>query len=133
MKFSFSEFEKSGYSFVLLKNEKIIYRSHAQGLKPLISCIKKYKKEMRGAVVFDKIVGRAAAILLAYAKVKEVWMSTISRSGKAYLTRNKVKIDYKNLTNCIMNRQGNDTCPMEKMSRKMSSGEFIKKMLGPRR
>lgn len=85
---------------------------------------------MHGAVVFDKIVGRAAATLLVYAKVKEVWTPTVSRAGKAYLTKNKVKIDYKNLTSCIKNRKGDDICPMEKMSRKMPEKEFIKKTLG---
>lgn len=84
---------------------------------------------MRGAVVFDKIVGRAAAILLVYAKVKEIWTPTISRSGKAYLTKNKVKIVYRNLADYVMNRRGDEVCPMEKMSRKMPEKEFIAKML----
>ena len=130
MKYNFDYFLKKNWSFVLIKNDKIVFKSKAQHLKPLISCIKRHKKEMRGAVVFDKIVGRAAAILLVYAKVKEVWTSTASRSGKAYLAKNKVKIDYKNLASCIKNRKGNDLCPMEKMSRKMSGKEFTEKMLG---
>lgn len=85
---------------------------------------------MREAVVFDKVVGKAAATLLAHAKVKEVWTPTISRSGKAYLAKNKVKIVYKNLTGRIMNRKGTGPCPMDKMSRKMQEKEFIEKMLG---
>lgn len=84
---------------------------------------------MRGAVVFDRIVGRAAAILLVYAKVKEVWTPTISRSGKAYLAKNKVKIVYRNLADYIMNRRGDDACLMEKMSRKMPEKEFIARIL----
>ncbi len=85
---------------------------------------------MREAVVFDKIIGRAAAILLVYAGVKEVWTPTISRSGKAHLMKNEVKIGYKNLAECIKNRKGDDLCPMEKISRKMTEKEFIKKILG---
>jgi hypothetical protein len=84
---------------------------------------------MSGAVVFDKIVGRAAAILLVYAKVAEVWTPTISRSGKAHLERNRVKIAYKNLVDCIVNRKGYDTCPMEKMSQKTPEKDFIEKIL----
>ncbi|KKT32759.1 MAG: hypothetical protein UX02_C0006G0027 [Candidatus Moranbacteria bacterium GW2011_GWC1_45_18] len=84
---------------------------------------------MRGAVVFDKIIGQAAAIFLVYAKVKEVWTPTISRSGKACLEKHNVKIDYKNLVSCIKNRKGDDLCPMEKMSRKMTKKEFIEKKL----
>jgi hypothetical protein len=62
--------------------------------------------------------------------VKEVWTPTISRGGKACLAKNKVKIDYKNLAGCIMNRRGDGLCPMEKMSRKMPEKEFIEKILG---
>ncbi len=129
MEYNLSFFAKKPWSFVLIKNEKIVFKSKAQHLKPLIFCIKKYKKEMRGAIVFDKIVGRAAAILLVYAKVKEVWTPTISRSGKAYLAKNKVKIVYKKLENYIMNRRGDEVCPMEKMSLEMPEKEFITKML----
>lgn len=96
-RYSLEYFSEKYWSFVLIKNNRIIFKSRLDGLKPLIYCIKKHKKEIREAIVFDKIVGRAAAILLVFGKVKEVWTPTISRSGKAYLTRNKVKIDYNNL------------------------------------
>jgi len=129
MKCSLDYFLEKSWSFVLIKNGKIIFKSKAKHLKPLIFCVKKYKKEMRGAVVFDKIIGRAAAILLAYAKVKEVWTPTVSRSGKAYLIKNKVKIGYIRLVSCIMNRKGNDLCPMEKLSQKMTKKDFLAKIL----
>ena len=51
---------------------------------------------MRGAIVFDKIVGRAAAILLAHAKVGEVWTPTVSTGGKKYLTEKQNKLQYQN-------------------------------------
>ena len=130
MNYNLDYFAAKSWSFVLIKNDEIIFKSKLRGLKPLAYCAKKYKREMRGAIVFDKVVGRAAAILLAYAKVKEVWTPTISRSGKAYLAKNKVKIAYENLTDCIMNRQGNDACPTEKMSANMPEEEFIIKALG---
>jgi len=129
MDYSLDYFLEKNWSFILIKNGRIVYKSKLQGLKPLIFCVKKYKKEMRGAIVFDKVVGRAAAVLLAYARVKEVWTPTISQSGKACLAENKMKIIYKNLASCITNRKGGDTCPMEKMSLKMPEKEFIAKML----
>lgn len=129
MNYNLEYFLTKNWSFVLIKNGKIFFKSKAEHLKPLVFCVKKYKKEMRGAVAFDKVVGKAAAILLAHAKAKEVWTPTISRSGKAYLSKNKVKIVYKNTANCIMNRKGTDLCPMEKMIRKMPEKAFIAKML----
>lgn len=117
-KHSLQYFSGKLWSFVLIKNGKIIFKSRAPRLEPLILCIKKHKKEMRGAIVFDKIVGRAAAILLVYAKVKEVWTPTISADGKKYLEKNKIKVIFEKEVRCIMNRKGDDLCPMEKLSRK---------------
>lgn len=123
-------FSEKDWSFVLIKKDKIIYSSKLQGLKPLIFCIKKYRQGMPESIVFDKIVGHAAAILLAYAKVKEVWTPTVSKAGKEYLGKKKVKLAYKNEILRVMNRQGNDPCPMEKMCSEMAENEFIEKMLG---
>ncbi|MDI6778118.1 MAG: DUF1893 domain-containing protein [Patescibacteria group bacterium] len=128
MEVSFSEFKKNDYSFVLFRNEKIIYRSRMQELKPLVFCVKKHKKEMRGAVVFDKVVGRTAAMLLAHAKVKEVWTPTVSTGGKKYLLKNKIKLQYQKEVKNIMNRKGDSLCPMEKLSREKGS-KIIKQLL----
>ena len=97
----------------------MIFRSKAERLKPLIFCIKKHKKEMRGAIAFDKIVGRAAAMLLAHAKVKKVWTPIISQDAKKYFKKNRIKIEFKKEVKNIMNQKGDDLCPMEKLSRKM--------------
>lgn len=123
--YSLDYFSEKNWSFVLIKNGKILYKSKADRLRPLILCIKKHKKEMRGAVVFDKIVGRAAALLLAYAKVKEVWTPTISQDAMKYLKKSKIKIEFKKEVKNIMNQKGDDLCPMEKLSRKMG-----KKIIG---
>lgn len=116
------------WSFVLIKNGKIIFKSKAERLKPLIFCIKKHKKEMRGAIAFDKIVGRVAAMLLAHAKVKEVWTPIISQDARKYLKKNKINVEYKKEVKNIMNQRGDDLCPMEKLSRKMGK-KIIKRLL----
>lgn len=138
-RYNLDYFSGSCWSFVLIKQNRIIYKSKLDGLKPLIFCIKKYsargrsalerKNEMQDSIVYDKIIGKAAAILLVSVGISEVWTPTISKAGKAYLSKNNVKIVYKNFVNCIKNRKGNDICPMEKMARKIGEKGFIDKML----
>lgn len=128
MKYNLSYFENKSWTFVLIKNGKIIFKSKAKRLKPLVFCVKKYGEEMRGAVVFDKIVGRAAAYLLAHAKVEEVWTPTISRDADNILKKGKVKILFGKKIKCVMNRKGNDLCPMEKLSREIGR-KIVKRLL----
>jgi hypothetical protein len=126
--YSLEYFLEKNWSFVLIKNGEILYKSKADRLKPLILCIKKHQNEMRRAIVFDKIIGRAAAMLLAHAKVKEVWTPTISQDARKYLKKSKIKIEFQKEVKNIMNQKGDDLCPMEKMSRKMGPN-FAKHIL----
>ena len=121
-------FLKKSWSFILIKRGKIIFKSKAERLKPLILCIKKHQKEMQGTIAFDRIIGQAAAILLAYAKVKEVWTPIISQDARKYLKKNKIKVEFKKEVKNIMNQKGDDLCPMEKLSRKMGD-KLIKYLL----
>ncbi len=111
-------FLKKKWAFILIKNDKIIYKSKSQGLKPLVFCLKSFKKEMEGAVAYDKIVGLAAAMFLAYGKVKEVWTPTISKGARKYLKEGGIKIIYRKEVKNILNRDGSDLCPIEKIARR---------------
>jgi hypothetical protein len=128
------------WSFVLIKDGKVVYselnaryigrsaryKSKSQGLKPLVFCLRKYKKEMKNAVVYDKIVGLAAAMLLAYGKVKEVWTPIISKDARKYLEKHRIKIIYKKEVKNILNKDGTDICPMEKIAEKAGLRELSK-------
>lgn len=127
--YSLEYFAAKKWSFVFIKNGKIVFRSKADRLKPLIECIGRYKEEMRGGVVFDKIVGRAAAFLLTHAKVSEVWTPVIGRGGRKILENNKIKVKFGRETENIMNQKGDDLCPMEKMSLKKGN-KIIDILLG---
>ena len=113
-------------AFALIKNEKIIYQSKKQRLEPLLFCLKKYKRQMRGATVYDKVVGRAAALLLAYGGVARVLAPLISRGGLAVLRRGGAVVEYQKIVKNITNIKGDDLCPMERLSQGKSVEEFQK-------
>ncbi|MDD2753492.1 MAG: DUF1893 domain-containing protein [Candidatus Portnoybacteria bacterium] len=115
-------------AFALIKGGKVIYKSKKQRLAPLIFCLKKHKAQMRGATVFDKVVGRAAALLLIYGGVKKVMTPLISRGALIVLARGGAKVEYQKIVKCILNKEGDDLCPMEKMSQGKSSKEFAAMM-----
>jgi hypothetical protein len=119
-------FSSRGWAFALVKEGKILYHSKSQGLRPLIFCIKNYKAQMRGATVYDKIIGRAAALLLCYGGVKKVLTLVISRGALIVLQRGGAEVKYGKITRQIFNQQGTDLCPMEKLSRGKSVQKFCK-------
>jgi iron complex outermembrane receptor protein len=86
--------------------------------------LKKYKAQMHGAVVFDKVIGRAAACLLAYGKVKKVMTPLASRGAVRLLKENKITIEYLEVVPNIKNKAGDGLCPMEKLSRSKTVQQF---------
>ena len=81
---------------------------------------------MRGATVYDKVVGRAAALLLAYGGVARVLAPLISRGGLAVLRRGGAVVEYQKIVKNITNIKGDDLCPMERLSQGKSVEEFQK-------
>jgi len=117
-------FSSKKLAFALVNEGKILYQSKNQGLKPLIFCAKNYRGKMRRAMVYDKVVGRAAALLLVFSNVGEVLTPLITREALALLKRGGAKVSYEKIVKNILNRAGNDLCPMEKKSQGLSPEEF---------
>lgn len=90
------------------------YFSYENGIKPLINKINEDKEYFKGLIVADKIVGKASAMLLSLSKAKQVYCVVLSKSGKQILDKYGIECHYDNLVEYIINRKGNDMCPMEK-------------------
>lgn len=123
-KFSLEFFTKTRWVFVLVKNNKIIYRSKKQGLAPLIFCLKNRPKELAGAHAYDKVIGRAAVLLLIHGKAKRVMTPLITKNALKLLEKNKIKVEYGKTAQKILNKKGDDLCPMEKLSAGKGAKEF---------
>jgi len=121
-------FSSKKLAFALVAEGKIIYQSKKQRLVPLLFCLKEYKKQMRKAAVFDKVVGRAAALLLSYGGVAEVMTPIITRQALSILQRGGAKIEYGKIVKNIMNQAGDDLCPMEKLSQGKTVKNFCSLM-----
>lgn len=103
-------------SLVIVKDDKVIFKSNLQGLLGLIYAIDIFGDTLSSSSVADKIVGRAAALLVAYLNASEVYAVTISNSGLNTLIEHNIEVEYENIVPEIMNRRGDDICPFEKLS-----------------
>lgn len=97
---------------VLVKGE-IVYELQLTGIKPLLSLIEK-KVSLQGFSLADRIIGKAAAMLVCYAGIENVYSKIISKEGYKYLFNCGVYVKYDIATENIVNRCKTDMCPMEK-------------------
>ena len=102
-----------GYTFIAVKGDEI-RRSTLRGVAPIIELIDTEPQFLCGASVADKVIGKAAAMLLYAYGVKEIYTPLISEKALEYFENKSIKIAYDEKTERIINRDKTDMCPMEK-------------------
>lgn len=100
-----------GYTCVLCDPDRVMTSKKA-GIAPLLERIEG-NENLNGVCVADKIIGRAAAMLLILGGVREVHGDVMSEGAKALLEAHGIAVRYDTLTKQIVNRKGDGPCPME--------------------
>lgn len=112
----------NGHSIVLVKNGEAII-DDGKGISPMMKFIEE-DLNLEGYSVADIIVGKAAAMLFVKAKVKTVFGKVMSKEALTYLTIHNIECNYEKLVETIINRMGNDICPMEKTVKDINDYEI---------
>ena len=109
------------YSLVIVRDGRIIYASRYHGIGGILQAIEELDNRIKGASVADRVIGKAAALLLAYSKVKDAYALVISRSGLETLRSHGIQVDYESLVPKILDRSGRGICPFEKLTLEIDS------------
>jgi hypothetical protein len=107
-------------SLVIVKKGRVLFETQARGIGGLLDAIEKVGKNIRDSSVADRIVGKAAALLLVYSGVVAVFAVTVSNSGIEVLKSHKISHEFEKLVPNILNREKADVCPFEKLVAKVS-------------
>lgn len=101
-------------SCVIIKNHAIIHSAKGPGVAPLIALYENNPDILKGALVVDKVIGKAAAMIAECGGVKKVYGIVMSTAAKSYLLEHNIKAEYDTCVNIISNRTGDGLCPLEK-------------------
>ena len=104
---------KENHTIVIYKSDASVVVSDDRGVAPLMKLLKENKEQLRDSMIADKVIGKAAALLMVYAGVKEVFTPTISVPAIEAFEKHDVKITYDKVVERIINRKGDGLCPME--------------------
>lgn len=98
------------HSLLVYKDGNITFQDE-RGIQPLLIQIK--KKGLKNAVVIDKVIGKAAALLIVYGKVKQVHTNIIAKDAIKVFEKYKIKYSYNEIVDHIQNMKKDGLCPME--------------------
>ena len=110
---------------VVMKNGEPMATSVDRGIKPIYDVYTKELHHLDGAYIADRVTGKAAAMLLAEGGVKGVYTDLISDAAIEVLDQFPILVEYGKRVPFILNREGDDMCPIEKISRGVQDVEGL--------
>lgn len=102
----------AAYTCQLRRGEQIIYTSYDRGIQPLLTLLRE-GPDVSGCDAEDKIVGKAAALLYVYMKVRAVHAEVMSQTAGQILQAHGIRAEASTWVEHIINRRGDGLCPME--------------------
>ncbi|MBE6821820.1 MAG: DUF1893 domain-containing protein [Ruminococcaceae bacterium] len=122
---------------VVIQKDGTVVQSELPGIRPLMGWLEQSPEILKGACVADKVVGKAAALLMLYGGVAEVCGELVSQAAIECLKEAHVPLTYGKAVPYILNRDHTGMCPMEQCCREIDSPkeayEALKRMIQNRK
>ncbi len=102
---------EKGASVVIARAGVVVAQASGRGIGPLLSLYE--AKRLAGAVVCDKVIGRAAAAICVAGGVQTAFATLMSAGAAAFLKDRGVSAAAEQIVPQIANRTRTGICPME--------------------
>ena len=126
----FDEFLVSSDTLRVYKDDQLLFSSNKDTLFPLLQYIDSYALYHQQVVIWDKIMGNAAALLSVKASCQEVYSPLGSQLAVKTLDKYGIKYHLTDIVSYIQKPNEEDMCPMEKLSRNKEPAEFYEVIKG---
>ena len=106
--------KNSRLSLLIQSDGSTVFESGKNGIRPLLEAIDLLGRHgLRGTTVADKVIGRAAALLLAYVKPRVVYCGIISQRAEGILTKYGILFYAEQSVPEICQPGSDELCPFE--------------------
>jgi hypothetical protein len=120
----FQAFLASDDTLRIYRGKKLVFASQKDRLLPLMDYIALHEAGQGQLLIYDKVMGNAAALLSVVVKADEVFSPLGSELAVKTLEKHGIKYHLKKLVPFIMREDGKGMCPMEQLSIGKEPGEF---------
>ena len=118
-----------GLTLVVKSTDGEIHRFTQRGVKDLLMLVNEQPDILKGALIADKAVGKAAAACMAVGGASRVHADVMSEPALVLLQNYGIAAEYSKLVDHIINRAGDGWCPMELLSRNIDDPVVIIKKI----
>ena len=112
------------YSCVV-RNLDGTYTFSKRGVADLYDMVKNKPNFLKGSLIADKIVGKAAAALMILGGVQKIYTNVISLSALILLRDTGIETDFGRVVPFIQNKDETDWCPLERKCYNETSAKAV--------
>ncbi len=98
-------------TLIIVEDDKVVLEDQQFGV---ISLVQAFGDKYDNIVVYDKLIGKAAAMLLLQYNPKYVYAKIITKEALKLLEG--ITVEYDRVVENILNRDKSDLCPIEKIA-----------------
>ncbi len=124
----FNEFLSGSDTLRVYKDDRLLFSSNRDRLFPLLEYIDQFAPYQQPVVIFDKVMGNAAALLSIKAGGRKVYSPRGSQLAIETLDKYGIKYYLTEIVPYIQKPGGQGMCPMENMSLDKGPEEFYQVM-----
>lgn len=103
---------EQGLSLLVHNNDSLSIHAN-RGVKDLLDLLSAEPERLRGAIVADKVIGKAAAALMATGGVQEVHTNVICTPARELLEQEGIKVFAREEVEKILNKDKTHMCPID--------------------
>lgn len=122
----FDSFLASDDTLRIYEGETLVFSSKKERLLPLMEYIEAPQARGQLVVIYDKIMGNAAALLAVKVNCRETYSPLGSELAVMTLDRYGIKHHLTKIVPCILQDDGQSLCPMEELSIGKDPEEFYR-------
>lgn len=126
---TFDEFRESGDTLRVYKDGRLLFASDGERLLPLVEYIQRFEPHQRDVIVFDRVTGNAASLLLTRISCRRVHSDLGSRLAAETLRDHGIDYEFEETVPYIENNRRDGMCPMEELSLDSTPDEFYRTLL----
>ena len=124
----FNEFLDSNDTLQIYQGEDLVFASEKERLVPLMEYLDDQERGEGPVVIYDKVMGNAAALLSVTANCREVYSPLGSELAVKTLEKYDIEYHLTEIVPYIVRDDGKGMCPMEKLSIGKGPEEFYREM-----
>lgn len=98
---------------LIVRNHGITSTYTQHGVKDLLMLVADDSRPLQGAVVADKLIGKAAAALMVAGGVKAAYTNTVCTAAREMLEAAGITLHFEQEIPMVMNRERTGQCPMD--------------------